>query len=134
MKIDRKRETKHEEDGRICRVSRPRSFPVHLLSYETKDLRNEWYFHKRKTYGFDRDYKLLSPVHSSNGGECLPVVGIYNSQNETVNYFSSKVSKPLLFTFQNLPFCQSDGLANTEENCTRNGRSLIFAASNPQDE
>lgn len=132
MKIDRKGKTEHEESGRTqsSAIYFPHtSYPMRPKISETSGI-----FTKGR-HGFDRDYKLLSPVHSSQcAGGCLPVVGICNSQNETVNYFSSKISKPLPFTSPDLPFCQSGGLANTEENRTRNGRGLIFAASNPQDE
>jgi hypothetical protein len=54
-----------------------------------KTLRTSDIFEK-ETDCFDKDYKLLNPAHPSDAGGCLPVAEICNSENETVNYFSSK--------------------------------------------
>lgn len=70
---------------------------LHLVAFEAEDLKTSDIFEK-ETHSFDRDYKLLSPAHPSDAGGCLPVAEICNSENETVNYFSSKVSKLSLFT------------------------------------
>lgn len=68
------------------------STPRILLKPKAKGIRTSHVLEKQ-THGFDRDYKLLSRSSKRDVGGCLPVAGICNSENETVNYFARKVSK-----------------------------------------
>lgn len=65
-----------------------------------------------------------------------PAAGICNSENETVNYFSSKVSKLSRCSLSTaavlLRPSAPGGLANTgRKTIVRDGQGLIFAGCNP---